>query len=587
MAYGGKAMSKNMLGIQVGSANKQYTLTITASDITSTDDRFTMNDLSFGDNYKPISSLFKSSDGKVITRKKIKYEKKISNQTLPKLACQIYEDKLESLTEEEKASFPICQYTPNGEIIRGIYADVEEFRKHRNTIEYLWFNYGDGKTFVFYCWNIFSTIIFIRECLKRFGNQGDCFELTYRDKEKKEKIVEVSNTNILTAEYQNPYTHILLSARNIVFRGAPGTGKTFLAQQIAADLISSGRTDDIEKLTRDEIKQMGFVQFHPSYDYADFVEGLRPTSTGAEVGFELEPGVFKAFCEIAGKPTINEIDNFEQSWEKFVDKMDEEQEIEVAPGYKYQPSESWETMGGIMRTSDKGYNQYINKGQLYKVYRGLPGVPKGGHDNFRKKVIQYMKGSLGLLDYKAGEGINDKPYVFVIDEINRGEISKIFGELFFSIDPGYRGEKGGVLTQYSNLHDKPNEKFFIPKNVYIIGTMNDIDRSVDTFDFAMRRRFTFLEITAEESAQNMDLPLSVYEQMRRINDSIVEKGGLTTDYQIGASYFIDLNEPETDESNAPLWNNKFFPLLNDYFRGEHKATDKLLAIKKDYFNVED
>ena len=117
--------------------------------------------------------------------------------------------------------------------------------------------------------------------------------------------------------------------------------------------------------------------------------------------------------------------------------------------------------------------------------------------------------------------------------------------------------------------------------------MNDIDRSVDTFDFAMRRRFTFLEITAEESAQNMDLPLSVYEQMRRINDSIVEKGGLTTDYQIGASYFIDLNEPETDESNAPLWNNKLFPLLNDYFRGEHKATDKLLAIKKDYFNVED
>src|SRR5699024_10051016 len=117
-----------------------------------------------------------------------------------------------------------------------------------------------------------------------------------------------------------------------------------------------------------------------------------------------------------------------------------------------------------------------------------------------------------------------------------------------------------VLTQYSNLHDKPNEKFFIPKNVYIIGTMNDIDRSVDTFDFAMRRRFTFLEITAEESAQNMDLPLSVYEQMRRINDSIVEKGSLTTDYQIGASYFIDLNEPETDESNAPLWNNKLFPL---------------------------
>lgn len=580
-------MSNNMSGISVSNTNKHYTLTITADDVNSTDDRFTMNNLSLGDNYKPINSLFKSANGTVITRKKIKYEKKISNQTLPRLACQIYEDKLDSLSEEERGAFPICQYTPSGEIIRGIYPNVEEFKNHRNTIEYLTYNYGDGKTFVFYCWNIFSTIIFIRECLKRFGNQGDCFELTYKDKERKEKDEEVSNTNIIAAEYQNPYTHLLLSARNIVFRGAPGTGKTYLAQQIAADLISSGRTDDIEELTLDEIKQIGFVQFHPSYDYTDFVEGLRPASTGTEVGFELEPGIFKAFCERAIKPTINEIDNFEQSWVRFVEKMDEEQEIEVAPGYKYQPSESWETVGGIMRTTDKGYNQYINKSQLYKVYRGLPGVPKGGHDNFRKKVIQYMKEHLGLLDYKAGEGVNDKPYVFVIDEINRGEISKIFGELFFSIDPGYRGKKGGVLTQYSNLHEKPDEKFYIPENVYIIGTMNDIDRSVDTFDFAMRRRFTFVEVTAEESAKNMDLPLSVYEQMKRINDSIVIKGGLTTDYQIGASYFIDLDEPETDESIAPLWNNKLFPLLNDYFRGEHKAADKLLAIKKDYFNEED
>lgn len=84
--------------------------------------------------------------------------------------------------------------------------------------------------------------------------------------------------------------------------------------------------------------------------------------------------------------------------------------------------------------------------------------------------------------------------MFIIDEINRGEISKIFGELFFSIDPGYRGHKEGVYTQYANLHENPEEKFYIPNNVYIIGTMNDIDRSVDTFDFAMRRRFTFLEI---------------------------------------------------------------------------------------------
>ena len=90
--------------------------------------------------------------------------------------------------------------------------------------------------------------------------------------------------------------------------------------------------------------------------------------------------------------------------------------------------------------------------------------------------------------------------MFVIDEINRGEISKIFGELFFSIDPGYRGEERyGISTQYSNLHNDSREKFYIPDNVYIIGTMNDIDRSVDSFDFAMRRRFRFIEVKAEDT----------------------------------------------------------------------------------------
>src|SRR5690606_31586701 len=94
-------------------------------------------------------------------------------------------------------------------------------------------------------------------------------------------------------------------------------------------------------------------------------------------------------------------------------------------------------------------------------------------------------------------------YVFVIDEINSGEISKIFVELFFSIDPSYRGLKGAVKTQYANMYEDTNETFYIPENVYIIGSMNDIDRSVESFDFAMRRRFTWLEITAQESANNM------------------------------------------------------------------------------------
>ena len=134
-----------------------------------------------------------------------------------------------------------------------------------------------------------------------------------------------------------------------------------------------------------------------------------------------------------------------------------------------------------------------------------------------------------------------KKYIFIIAEINRGEISKILGELFFAIDPGYRGQAGEVATQYSNMHDNPDEKFYIPENVYIIGTMNDIDRSVDSFDFAMRRRFRFVEVRAE-STQDMldtiadeDIKNEAIASMHKQNADILKVEGLNENYQIGAS----------------------------------------------------
>ena len=105
-----------------------------------------------------------------------------------------------------------------------------------------------------------------------------------------------------------------------------------------------------------------------------------------------------------------------------------------------------------------------------------------------------MKESYGLCDYVSPTINTDKKFVFIIDEINRGEISKIFwGNSFFSIDPGYRGRDGEVSTQYANLHES-DDKFYIPENVYIIGTMNDIDRSVDTFDLLCVVVFVLLKL---------------------------------------------------------------------------------------------
>ena len=286
------------------------------------------------------------------------------------------------------------------------------------------------------------------------------------------KLFMENSTMDSSNNFRHQLTQSLLKSPNLILHGAPGTGKTYLAKEIAVEL-TNGNKD-----------QIGFVQFHPSYDYTDFVEGLRPVSNGdGAIEFKLQDGIFKKFCQKA-------------------------------------------------RDAKK----------------------TGGQDNF----------------------------VFIIDEINRGEISKIFGELFFSIDSDYRGEKGSVSTQYANLHET-DDKFYIPENVYIIGTMNDIDRSVDTFDFAMRRRFRFVEVTAESQLYILDKELGeraeeAKTRLRNLNAAIENVQELNSHYHIGPSYFLRLKEVKFNYEL--LWSDYLQPLLEDYVRGSYDEAETLETLKK-------
>lgn len=566
---------------------EKYELTISSNEINSTDSRFTMDNLSLGDDYKIIDVKFETADGQIIRRRQKKFERKISNQTLSRLTCQIFEQQLLALPNEERKKFPICKYRPTDDMIQGIFSSIDDFKENRNTLEYLTYECENGESLVFYCWNIFSTLIFVKECLKRFGTEGDKFILIYKDKGGENEVMESVSQTMAIEEHIRSYSDLLLSSKNIVFLGAPGTGKTYLSKQIASYIVSNGRTSDINSLSQNEINQIDFVQFHPSYDYTDFVEGFRPSEAeNNQISFSLKPGKFKEFIEKAQKfETVDRQDNFAQAWEKFFEAVTEA--METSQGYNELKTLTGKPMGnivsydknGIQGVFKKGTTQYLNYNQIYNVYRGLPGVPEGGFDNYRKAVVKHLKEKFELEDYIVGEVKNDQDkFVFIIDEINRGEISKIFGELFFSIDPDYRGIKGAVSTPYNS-----EEKLYIPENVYIIGTMNDIDRSVETFDFAMRRRFTFVEITADQSAQNMQLNEETKEIMYRLNNAIVEEGHLTQDYQIGASYFKNLDEGTLSIKN--LWDYKLKPLLNDYFRGERLANDKLRALENAYFGT--
>jgi len=427
-----------------------------------------------------------------------------------------------------------------------------------------------------------------------------------------EKVIEdLINKYFVGIEYSERIggvKRLLESNNNVILTGAPGTGKTYLAKQIAAQMIL-GKKYDEKTATDDEKKKMkeqcGFVQFHPSYDYTDFVEGLRPiTDNNRNVGFERCDGVFKSFCKDAIGHSSDKVTQSDATkmleWCKnnFPDHPLKSIGLRKEIPFEFKD-------GHIYAIASSGNKYTVNDDKIIRYLQTQEYDPL--HETYVPTIGKY------ILDNYSDD--NEKsPYIFIIDEINRGEISKIFGELFFSIDPGYRGTNGRVKTQYQNLVKKDDvfyNGFYVPENVYIIGTMNDIDRSVESMDFAFRRRFAFNEVSAKESQQMLDSdsawgkdengksrkPSSevisdIKKRMDALNDAICpdkkdsnKKGieGLSSAYHIGASYFLKLAnymEESADIAYKKLWDNHLKGLLSEYLRGMPDAEEKLDTLGK-------
>ncbi|MBA8711821.1 AAA family ATPase [Campylobacter jejuni] len=413
----------------------------------------------------------------------------------------------------------------------------------------------------------------------------------------------LSNSN-LSAIKQSENEKILIENQNIplnqILYGPPGTGKTYHTIDKALEILGENLENRDEKKAKfDEYVKNGqivFTTFHQSYGYEEFVEGIKPRidskENSKEVEYEIKDGIFKELCKKA-------LDNYKVSLltqEEFVKSEDLENKIEIfldelvdqqkfiekiqSGGFKL---EEYNEKYRII-TDDTNANLYLNL-EIFKTLlenkdkiingRSIKQILNNKH---RRQIDSYYFQLVKLFkereqDYKVDNNPSEKPelkpYIIIIYEINRGNVSKIFGELITLIEPSKRiGEKEElkVTLPYSG------EKFGVPKNVYIIGTMNTADRSITSLDTALRRRFEFIEMMPDVSKLSMDCEgINLQELLKAINTRIEYL--LDREKTIGHAFFVSV---ENLEDLKKVFQNKIIPLLQEYFYNDYALINEVL-----------
>lgn len=370
---------------------------------------------------------------------------------------------------------------------------------------------------------------------------------------------------------------------NQILYGPPGTGKTYNTIIEAMKIIdkncieyNSDNTVKNYETVRENFKkykalgQIEFVTFHQSYSYEEFVEGIKPDLTSSDLKYEIEKGIFKEICENASKKFT---DNFDEAYDKFLNEIPTCVEENY---YKLNTIKNNKVFGlqlngnnnlNIHMTENFNKQGVITKENLKKHFENER--KSKAWANYYDSIIEHLKNKFGLISEKA----TSKFYVLIIDEINRGNISKIFGELITLIEEDKR-ENLSVRLPYSK------DVFTVPKNLYIIGTMNTSDRSIASIDIALRRRFKFKEIMPNSNLV-ADFNCNFKECFEILNKRISVL--LDRDHQIGHSYFIEEKYKDSNASELEtIWFDSIIPLLNEYFYSDWEKLQALLGnAKKD------
>ncbi|EAM0817922.1 McrB family protein [Campylobacter jejuni] len=411
----------------------------------------------------------------------------------------------------------------------------------------------------------------------------------------------------ITERVQSEESNMKIIPLNQIFYGSPGTGKTYHTIDKALEILGKNlESRDDKKAKFDEYVKKGqivFTTFHQSYGYEEFVEGIKPRidseENSKEIEYEIKDGIFKELCEkaldnyensVLNADELNKKIELKEKVENFLNWLLETNEpigktkggnffvIEIDNKTIVIYSEGIERFDGIFNLNLsifmellKCKDEFNNATEMFKKVfnRDYADRTHTYYFNLVKKFKAYEKQLTAKIENNKNNDNSLKPYIIIIDEINRGNVSKIFGELITLIEPSKRiGEKEElkVTLPYSG------EKFGVPKNVYIIGTMNTADRSITSLDTALRRRFEFVEMMPDVSKLSMDCEgINLQELLKAINTRIEYL--LDREKTIGHAFFVSV---ENLEDLKKVFQNKIIPLLQEYFYNDYALIDAVL-----------
>jgi hypothetical protein len=363
---------------------------------------------------------------------------------------------------------------------------------------------------------------------------------------------------------------------NTIFYGPPGTGKTYHTVQRAAEIIEgrtiSSHSEALAIFKKNLHDRIEFITFHQNYSYEDFIQGLRPdTENNNQLTFERKDGIFKLIAnralknlQASDKPqsykrTFDEV--FNEFFSPLVEGEIDEIELKMKrvsyfiTGITNKSIDFRKASGGTAHT--------MSIDTLKRMYQAESVLDIAGLSIYYEPLLDSLL-KLGRDNSIEVTEVKRENYVIVIDEINRANISQVFGELITLIEPDKRSD--GAIPLEVKLPS--GDRFMIPSNLYIIGTMNTADKSIALLDIALRRRFEFEAMYPKYELDGK--PLENAEILRKINEQIIKTKGY--DFQIGHAYFMAKNE-----SLMQRMNNKVIPLLLEYYMNDEKEVRNMLG----------